>query len=459
MKRAQDITGEARELLTVIYEAAAEQGIAAVWPVWADGGDGKETSHFKPPRHIIAAWPREVQTPQPAVLRVVGLASWLRQNLVARPEGCDEGPLQVIALSYDAGLLFDEATRDLWRAPEGGEPSAVIATYDAWLEAETPEGPWRAFGDADHPLLSCLRHRVQRAAAGAVERSRTSEPQLRSERDDSRWQEGFEAIIAGLEAGDFYQVNLARRLVAALPRQTQTERMWFAFQLFLALRGAQPTSFGALFPLTTNHWLVSGSPESLLTWAEAGRTAATWPIKGTHARTSAADSHDAEALRASTKDQAEHTMIVDLMRNDLGRVAVHGSVAVSQLMAALPLATLHHLVSEVRCRVRDDCDLVSILEAIFPGGSITGAPRVAAMRAIARLEGFDRGFYCGTLGISIPGRGASFSILIRTSLVGPETLSYAVGGGIVVDSRADAEWDETEHKAAGLRRALADLLI
>jgi anthranilate/para-aminobenzoate synthase component I len=273
------------------------------------------------------------------------------------------------------------------------------------------------------------------------------------------WERGFEAIQAGIARGDYYQVNLSRRLEVPLPDLAPAALGELALALFEQVRAAQPAAFGALLPLSEDRWLISGSPESLLTWRADTRRVTTWPIKGTRpaGADAVADAALREELAASLKDRAEHVMIVDLMRNDLGRVAAPGSVEVTALMAPLPLRTVTHLVSEVACTLAEGRDLVDLLAAVFPGGSVTGAPRIAAMEAIAALEDSPRGFYCGSLGLVTDDGRASFSILIRNSFASGTELHYSAGGGLVHDSRPEAEWTETVTKAEGLARALRAL--
>jgi anthranilate/para-aminobenzoate synthase component I len=431
-----------------IAEALLASGhpLDAVWPMWADGGRGAG-GYFAPRRHVVAAWPARVEVPEPRALTGAGLVRWLREHLdAAERAGC----LAVLPMSYDAGLAFDPATAHLVPAPEDGLPPLSLAVYPAWLERDG-DGRWRLCGDPDSPAAAHLHAAVRRAEAG-VGLGPPEHPPLTLAAAHPRevWEEGFREIRRGLERGDFYQVNLARHLEARIPRDLGGIALAaLALRLMRALSKAQPAAFGAWVPLARDRWLVSGSPELLLGWDAATRTAITWPIKGTLPA-----SADPGELARSSKDRAEHVMIVDLMRNDLGRVAVPGSVAVTALYAPLGLSTVHHLVSEVSARLRPELDLADLLAAIFPGGSVTGAPRIAAMQAIATLEPAPRRYYCGTLGLIRPGGAATFSLLIRTALVGTGTLRYPVGGGLVADSDMAREWDETEQKAAALRRAL-----
>jgi anthranilate/para-aminobenzoate synthase component I len=398
-----------------------------------------------------------------AALREAGFARWLKEALgptrsgLGRPQVSALTRLQAVALAYEAGWLFEPALAG--RAAELDGPAAVVVTWDRWLEADSPRGPWRWRGPQNGPLWDLVNAGAQAPRDSDVDVRWSGLGALHDRTPREVWLRGFEAIQAGLARGDFYQVNLSRRLELALPDLAPAEVGRFAAALFGHVRRAQPAAFAGLMPLAEDRWLVSGSPESLLTWRADTRRVTTWPIKGT--RRAGTDADEDATLRAelaaSSKDRAEHVMIVDLMRNDLGRVAVPGSVSVPALMAPLPLRTLTHLVSEVACTLAPGRDLVDLLAAVFPGGSVTGAPRIAAMEAIAALEDSPRGFYCGTLGLVTDDGRASFAILIRNSIATGTRLQYSAGGGLVMDSQAEAEWAETETKADALARALRGL--
>src|SRR5207253_9208515 len=184
----------------------------------------------------------------------------------------------------------------------------------------------------------------------------------------------------------------------------------------------------------------------------------TRPIKGTRPRVAdpEEDRRQIDELLASPKDRAENIMIVDLLRNDLGRVCKYGSVRVAALCRLESYPFVHHLVSEVHGRLRDELDGVDLLKAAFPGGSVTGAPKIRAMQIIAELERVARGPYCGSLGFLGFDGSMDTNILIRTLVLGKGWAHFAVGGGIVADSDPEREYEETWHKAQGLLRALRD---
>jgi para-aminobenzoate synthetase component 1 len=250
-----------------------------------------------------------------------------------------------------------------------------------------------------------------------------------------------------VHAGDCFQVNLAQRLLhrATLP----------PLELYDRLRRRNPAPFAGYFDLG-EFVVASASPERFL-HVEDGEVE-TRPIKGTRPRgaTPEEDERLRRALLDSAKDRAENVMIVDLLRNDLGRVCAYGSVRVEALCRLESYRTVHHLVSEVRGRLRPGLGPVDLLRAAFPGGSVTGAPKVRAMEIIAELEPTARGPYCGSLGYVGFDGSTDTNILIRTFTIGKGWIQFPVGGGIVADSTPEAEYAETMHKAEGLLRALRE---
>jgi para-aminobenzoate synthetase component 1 len=247
------------------------------------------------------------------------------------------------------------------------------------------------------------------------------------------------AVHALLHAGECYQVNLTRRL--------EFDHAADASALLGALARANPApyasacAFGAALPGVA---FVSASPELFL--GVDGRRVETRPIKGTDA--------DPVALAASAKDRAEHVMIVDLARNDLGRVCEPGSVRVPALEAIEAHPGLHHMVSTVEGRMRAGVSLGDLLRATFPPASVTGAPKPRVLQAIEDLEPVRRGVYCGAVGwIDGDAQRAELAVAIRTFTIAGGQTYLGVGGGIVADSTADGEWAETELKAARLLAA------
>jgi anthranilate synthase component 1 len=257
---------------------------------------------------------------------------------------------------------------------------------------------------------------------------------------------GVAAIHEYLFAGDVFQVNLSRewraRLEHALPPSA----------VFAHLRRANPAPFAGL--LQWQEWaVVSSSPERLV--SVHGDAVSTRPIAGTRPRIGGED--DALRLReliGHPKERAEHVMLIDLERNDLGRVCVPGSVIVDELMTLESYAHVHHIVSNVRGRLRAGVTPGGVIRAVFPGGTITGCPKVRTMEIIAELEGVGRGAYTGSLGYLNRDGDLDLNILIRSFTLHDRTLRFRAGAGIVADSVAAQELEETRAKARGLLRAL-----
>ncbi|MBF0094785.1 MAG: aminodeoxychorismate synthase component I, partial [Alphaproteobacteria bacterium] len=257
-------------------------------------------------------------------------------------------------------------------------------------------------------------------------------------------------VIDLIEAGDVIQVNVAQRFLAELPARASQQG------LYRRLRALSPAPFGAWVGCGAGRCLLSASPERFLRLWPDGRVQ-TRPIKGTRPRgtTAAADAALARELDASAKDRAENLMIVDLLRNDLSRVCAVGSVTVPSLCRVETFAAVHHLVSVVEGRLRSGLTAIDLLRATFPGGSVTGAPKIRAMEIIHELEPWRRGPYCGAV-VWIGDDGAmDSSIAIRTLIVSGRTVAAHAGGGIVADSAPADEYDETMVKASALLRAVA----
>ncbi len=245
--------------------------------------------------------------------------------------------------------------------------------------------------------------------------------------------------------GEIYQVNLSRRLALTLPDSPTAA--------YERLRERTPSTFGGYLD-AGDHRILSASPERFLRVRD--HEIETRPIKGTRprGRTPDEDRRLAEKLLASEKDAAENVMIVDLERNDLGRVCEFGSVHVPTLFGLRSLPNVHHLESVVRGRLREGVTIPNLLRATFPGGSITGAPKPRAMEIIERLEPHRRGVYTGAIGYISWDRSLDLNIAIRTATVLGDTAYFAVGGGIVADSDPQAEYRETLDKLRGHAEAL-----
>lgn len=252
-----------------------------------------------------------------------------------------------------------------------------------------------------------------------------------------------------INAGDIFQANVAQRFVTDLPEGLDP------YGLYLRLRDLSPAPFAAYLGCGPGRAVVSASPERFLSLSPGGRIE-TRPIKGTRPRgeDDVADDRFADELRKSTKDRAENLMIVDLLRNDISRVARIGSVTAPKLFELETFSRVHHLVSEVDGELAPGLDAVDLLRATFPGGSITGAPKIRAMEIIHELEPVPRGPYCGAVIWAGFNGAMDSSIVIRTLTVSDGQVAAQAGGGIVADSDPAAEYDETLTKIAPLLATL-----
>jgi para-aminobenzoate synthetase component 1 len=262
--------------------------------------------------------------------------------------------------------------------------------------------------------------------------------QFESNMSAGQYRDAFARIQDYIAAGDCYQVNLAQRFSAGFEGEP-----WAAYR---SLRAVAAAPFSGFIDLGNDDAVICLSPERFISLH--GHRVETTPIKGTRPRhaDSVADLRAAEDLRSSEKDRAENLMIVDLLRNDLGRSCVPGSIHVERLFELHSFPTVHHLVSAISGELRHDRTAIELLRDSFPGGSITGAPKRRAMEIIAELEPHSRGVYCGSLlYVSADGRMDS-NIAIRTLLCHNGTVRCWGGGGIVADSRWDDEYQETFDK-------------
>ena len=330
-----------------------------------------------------------------------------------------------------------------------GRPGLLAAgflTYEAGVALEgsaalfrPPTTPLAWFGLFD---LGGERGRAEGATAG-----RTAPFDPRGELDAAAWADAVEAIRQGIARGDVYQANLTRRTSRPLPVPPR--------RLADLLWDDNPVPY-AISVETGELAVVSNSPELFLDADLGARRVASAPIKGTVPRLLGGSEEAARAaLLASEKDAAEHLMIVDLVRNDLGRVCEAGSVHVPVLRALRSFRHLHHLESTVAGTLRAGARLADLLVATLPAGSITGAPKRAALGFIRRLEPVPRGPYTGAAGY-VRGDGTTvLNVAIRTAVASGGSVAYHAGAGIVWDSDPAAEWAETETKSREFFRALA----
>jgi para-aminobenzoate synthetase component 1 len=392
-------------------------------------------------------------------------------EIVADVVGCD--PVRVVRDDVDQLEEDWRRERRLWSGRADGEPAAPAGlpigvgwlSYDLgrrWIDL-----PARAADDHGWPDLEFRFHDalwVRDAATGAARilardpaaarrlSARLAAPPLESAAAPaitalqadapSAWYFAAVArVLAYLEAGDAYQVNLARRLSARIA-PAGGDPLWLA----AALRARAPAPHAAW--MASEHagdYLVGNSPERFLR-ADGQGGVETRPIKGTRPRgaDAAGDADARRELLGAAKERAEHVMIVDLERNDLGRICRAGSIEIAGLARLIELPTVFHMVTTVRGQLRPEVGLAALLRATFPGGSITGAPKRRAMQIIEELEPVRRGPYTGATGWLGAAGDLDLAVAIRTALVRGDRLTLSVGGGIVADSRADAELAETE---------------
>ena len=435
-----DLAG--RSAAELAFRLCASGSPDEVRPFWADGG--RSQGEFSPGRHLLAAHPTRVGEIRVETLPFRGLANWLRTEprLATQRDG-----LLALGLSYDAGRSMERIATLAETDPI--LPDVVFAEYPAYIHGDSENGPWELWATdrrAAEELINTLRFAPSSPSPlifthPFAERTRWEE-----------YEDAIQTVLRAIQAGDLYQANIARRIEAPMPAE-QTPI------LYMRMRESNPSAFGTLWCIGKESWIASSSPECLFTYDVESRTAKSYPIKGTRrrGRTPIEDEVYASELGADPKELAEHVMIVDLVRNDLGRVSAPGSVKVSALAKNYRLPTVHHLVSDIEGTLSSSHDLVDLLLALFPGGSITGAPKIAAMQKIEEVERVRRGFYTGSVGLIEPDGSANFNILIRTCVAHRGMLYYQTGGGIVADSTAQKEWDETCAKAHALTSLVNDL--
>jgi anthranilate synthase component 1 len=343
-------------------------------------------------------------------------------NLAARVQ-TDAGAPAAFAQRVPAGLAYDHLAQRAWLFAEGGRQDRLEALGAAL--AALPTASLR-------PTVGPVR--VEEEAPG-------------------RFRTRVEAALDYIRAGDIYQANLSRpwrgELEPPMPLRAATSA------LYERLRAANPAPFAALAQF--QDWrLLSSSPERLV--RVSGRRVDTRPIAGTRPRSgmSGADQREIAALIAHPKERAEHVMLIDLERNDLGRICRPGSVQVDEFMHIESYPHVHHIVSNVCGQLLPERTPIDVLRAVFPGGTITGCPKFRCMQIIAELEAEARQAYTGSLGFINADGSMDFNILIRSLTLHERGVDFRTGAGIVADSDWRRELDETRAKARGLLAALAD---
>jgi len=373
----------------------------------------------------------------------------LRQPSVAAPLPFTGGWL--LYLGYE---LSSEIETRLVLPPS---PDSVIAlairTPAAWIRDRATMQAWLVAEPGAEAILEAFESHVHEAAAPAtVTRSPAAHLEVQEE-DPARFLESVSRALDYTAAGDVYQTNLSRQW------QVRSDRSPDPVSIYERLRSTNPSPFAAMMRYG-DFSLMSSSPERLL--SIRGGIVSTRPIAGTRPRGTSAETDAAlvESLLSNEKERAEHVMLIDLERNDLGRVCVGGTVRVDEYMVLETYAHVHHIVSNVSGRLREDATPVHVIRALFPGGTITGCPKVRCMEIIAELEGTGRGAYTGSIGYLNRDGSCDLNILIRTltshaaAAVGVAPITFRAGAGIVADSIPSQELAETRAKALGMLRAL-----
>lgn len=354
---------------------------------------------------------------------------------------------------YDVVLAFDHVAGRQWLISQGfpeTEPAAraeradrraeffldIMANVSGGEEAPIPTTPVPTTSQASDFVWEQLV---------AIDR-RDVPDGVFSNFSPDKYLESVQRVVDYIRAGDVFQVNLAQQLYARANADSRT--------LYHRLRSRNPAPFAGFFDIDGQRQIVSASPERFLR-VRGGRVEAR-PIKGTRRRQPLpeADFYAGQELKDSEKDRAENIMILDLLRNDLSRVCIPESVRVTQLCDIETYEFVLHLVSAVEGVLRSDRNIFDLLAGAFPGGSITGAPKVRAMEIVQELEPHARGAYCGSLGYLGFDGSLDLSILIRTITVSGDLWQIPVGGGIVIQSTPEAEYEETWHKAHGMLKAI-----
>jgi anthranilate synthase component I len=330
--------------------------------------------------------------------------------------------------------------------PASPDPIIALAlrTPAAWLRDRATGEGWLIAEPGCEAMLDDFEQRVEylRAASpahGAIYQI--------DEEDPSKFLTAVRQALEYTAAGDVYQTNLSRQWQATASRPLNP------VAIYKRLRSTNPSPFAAILR-HGDFALLSSSPERLV--AVRDGAVSTRPIAGTRPRGATLEDDVAliRSLLDNEKERAEHVMLIDLERNDLGRVCIGGSVHVDEYMSVETYAHVHHIVSNVSGRLRSDVSPIAVIRALFPGGTITGCPKIRCMQIIAELEGCGRGAYTGSIGYLNRDGSCDFNILIRTITAHGAALKFRAGAGIVADSVPAQELAETRAKAEGLLRAL-----
>lgn len=312
-----------------------------------------------------------------------------------------------------------------------------------------PLRTWLQWQDGACTLHAASADELERAAAQLQQTTQLPAIKL-THSLEAAWQEGDYArhiadVHRYIRHGDVYQINLTMPFHATLTQQRQD------IPIYLQLRQHSPAPYAAFFR-DAGHSIISHSPERFLA-AHDGHCAS-HPIKGTRKRIAGQEAHLRQELFDAEKDRAELAMIVDLVRNDLGRIARSGSVTVDEARLLMDLPYVHHAAAHISCALKEGCSHADLLAACFPAGSITGAPKIRAMEIISELESQPRAAYCGCFGWLGADYRCELAVAIRCMQLQDTTLRIDAGGGIVIDSSAEQEWQELCDKASAMQQSL-----
>ncbi len=384
-----------------------------------------------------------------------GVAGYLGYEYATALEPIPVAPIDDLGMPevslgvYDWVIAWDLGQSRCWIVstglPETGSARSARAEHRAQRVMEYLAG-LRAPDDREQPGQPDGHYAIQ-GAAPRYQLDWGGEPAIGSTASPEDYRQMVSRVRDYILAGDIFQANISQRF--------DCRYQGSGWELYRRLRDANPAPFGA-YLATGAGTILSVSPERFLHYDPLSRSVETCPIKGTRGRSGdkAEDSRLAQELVASAKDRAENVMIVDLLRNDLSRVCRSGSVSVTELCQLESHPTVHHLVSTVVGTLAEQHDAVSLIQAAFPGGSITGAPKVRAMEIIAELEPVRRQVYCGSIGyLSVTG-AMDTSIAIRTAVHSGRRLYWSAGGGITAGSEPEAEYQESLTKASAFVEVL-----
>ena len=351
--------------------------------------------------------------------------------------------LRIVLLSYEDGYACVDLPRYSCSTISQNETPSLVYDCEAGLVLNHHTQEYACYPNKDHPLCKMFEE-LMHASKNARPINPTQELTWQGTESFETYAQQFQTLQAHLRAGDIYQANLSRVLTC------DAKDIPAPVCVFKNLYDKNPTAHTA-YLRTQACTMISNSMETLLTYNAQTHLCESFPIKGTSPResTRAHDTRSQKNLQASPKDRAEHIMIVDLVRNDLGRVCIPSSVHVQSLMHTEGYHNVWHLVSHICGTLSPKHTPGDAAQALFPGGSITGAPKRSAMQILKNIETTPRGYYTGSLALITPQGDISMSILIRTlTQKNNQAWELRVGGGIVIDSDVTLEWKETIQKAA-----------